>query len=82
MRIREICKEKNITLEDLANTIGTTQPNLSNIDNGKANPTLKMLEKIASALSVAVGELFEHPKKDNLEITCPNCGKSINLKVE
>lgn len=58
MRIKEICKIKGITTEELAQKIGSNQPHISNIDTEKANPTLRMLKKIADALGVTVPELF------------------------
>lgn len=54
--------------------------NLSNMVNG--NPTVETLNKIADAIGCPVTELFEQPKKDALTLTCPNCGKDINIKVE
>ena len=55
---------------------------MSNIVNGKSTPSLETLEKIALALEVPVTELFEQPKKESLSLTCPHCGKDINIKVE
>ena len=46
------------------------------------NPTVETLNKIADAIGCPVTELFEQPKKDALTLTCPNCGKDINIKVE
>lgn len=82
LRIKDVLKEKNMTVVSLAGIIGITQPNMSNIVNGKSAPSLDTLDKIASALEVDITELFNQPKKDGASITCPNCGKSINLKVE
>ncbi len=56
MRIKEVCKEKGITVSQLAEKMGIKQESLSRAING--NPTLETLEKIASALGVDVPELF------------------------
>ncbi|THG66284.1 XRE family transcriptional regulator [Bacteroides faecichinchillae] len=56
MRIKEVCKEKGITVSQLAEKMGIKQESLSRAING--NPTLETLEKIASALDVDVPELF------------------------
>lgn len=82
LRIKDVLKEKKMTVVSLAGIIGITQPNMSNIVNGKSTPSLETLEKIALALEVPVTELFEQPKKESLSLTCPHCGKDINIKVE
>lgn len=81
-RIKELCKEKGMTISSIAEQIGTTQTSLSRALGDNGNPTLETLEKIATALEVPVTELFEQPKKDSVSLTCPHCGKSINIKVE
>ncbi len=57
-RIKSIRAEKNITLKDLAYTIGMEPSNLSVIENGKSNPQILTYAKIASALNVDIKELF------------------------
>ena len=56
MRIKEVCKEKGITVSQLAEKMGIKQESLSRAING--NPTLETLERIANALEVDVPELF------------------------
>ena len=58
LRIKDVLKEKKVTVVSLAGMIGITQPNMSNIVNGKSTPSLETLEKIASALEVDITELF------------------------
>lgn len=82
LRIKEVLKEKKITVVSLANSVGMAQPSMSNIVNGKSTPSLETLDKIADAIGVPVTDLFEQPKKDSLSLTCPHCGKDINIKVE
>lgn len=82
LRIKEVIKEKKFTVVALASAIGITQPNMSNIVNGKSTPSLETLEKIATALGVNITELFDQPKNNTTGITCPHCGKNINIKVE
>lgn len=82
LRIKEVIKEKKFTVVALASAIGITQPNMSNIVNGKSTPSLETLEKIATALGVNITELFDQPKNNTTGIACPHCGKNINIKVE
>lgn len=56
MRIKDVCKEKGITVSQLAEKMGIKQESLSRAING--NPTLETLEKIANALGVDISELF------------------------
>ena len=80
LRIKEVIKEKGKTITELADIMGINRVNLSNMVNG--NPTVETLNKIADALCVPVTELFERPKNDTVSLTCPHCGKNINIKVE
>ena len=58
LRIKDVLKEKKVTVVSLAGMIGITQPNMSNIVNGKSAPSLETLERIANALEVDITELF------------------------
>lgn len=77
LRIKEISKGKGVSITKLAELVGITQPNMSNIANGKTSPSLELLERIASALGVTVPELFAAPKEG--VINCPYCGNVIKL---
>lgn len=78
-RIKELLKEKGITISNLAEQIGTRQTSLSRALGDNGNPTYETLNKIANVLNVEISELF---KSNGLSITCPHCGKNINIKVE
>lgn len=80
LRVKEICKEKGITIQELADNMEMKRESLSRAING--NPTLETLEKIATALGVNISELFDQPKNNTTGIACPHCGKNINIKVE
>lgn len=77
-RIKEICKERNLTQKELAEKIGISAVGLAKALAG--NTTVGTLEKIAIALGVSVAELFDTPKKG--VITCPHCGKELKIKTE
>ena len=80
LRVKEICKEKGITIQELADNMEMKRESLSRAING--NPTLETLEKIATALGVNITELFDQPKNNTTGITCLHCGKNINIKIE
>lgn len=77
LRIKELCKEREITLNELAKQIGVTQPSISGLATGKLKPSLDTIEKLCEALDVEVGELFVPRNKD--EIICPKCGSRFKI---
>lgn len=84
-RIKEILKEQGVTINELADKLGISMVTLSTQINGTAN--IVSYEKIATALNVPMWQLFASPKEiqpqsDGASITCPNCGKSIKIKVD
>lgn len=60
-RLRKIRREKDITQEQLAETIGVTGEFISNLERGKSAPSFETVEKLAEALGVDVEELFRKP---------------------
>ena len=80
LRIKDVIKDKSLSVQELAETMGISRVGLSQHING--NPSVEVLDRIASALGVPITELFEQPKSDIVSLTCPHCGKSINIKVE
>ena len=78
LRVKEVSKAQGVSITKLAELVGITQPNMSNIANGKTSPSLDLLERIATALGVSVPELFA-PQPTNI-ITCPHCGKLIKVE--
>lgn len=79
LRVKDICRKKNILFKDLAERIGISDVALRKQVQG--NPSIKTLETIADALGVPFVELFEKPEPSN-GITCPHCGKPITIKIE
>lgn len=81
-RIKELCRERGVTISAIAEQIGTTQTSLSRALGDNGNPTLETLEKIAAALDVNISELFNQPYSNTAAISCPHCGKPITIKAE
>lgn len=82
LRVKEILKVKGMTAKELAGIMNISEGSLSQTIKNGSNPSLQTLNRIASALGVSVAELFEAPAADTAVITCPHCGKSINLRAE
>lgn len=64
LRIKELCKEKHITMAEIAAKIGINPITLSQSLNG--NPTLSRLQEVADVLGVDVGELFGQSIRDDI----------------
>jgi transcriptional regulator with XRE-family HTH domain len=60
-KVKGLRKERDWTLENFAVISGVSRSMLSQIERGKANPTLAVACKIAQAFSISVGELVEQP---------------------
>lgn len=71
-----MCKEKGVTMQELAKRMGVTYQAL--YANASGNPTIDKLNQIADALGVSVCELIEKPSV----FTCPKCGAKLKLVEE
>lgn len=58
LRVKEISKNKKLSISDLAAKLEVTRETLSRQIAENGNPTIETLEKIASALEVPITELF------------------------
>lgn len=58
-RIRYLRQQKNMTIEELALEAEINRNYLCDLERGTRNPTVVVLNKIATALGIALSELFE-----------------------
>lgn len=66
LRLKNLCVEKNISINKLATLSGITQSTVDNIMKGKTkNPKLKTLHKLATGLDMTVSELLDFPEMNN-----------------
>lgn len=77
LRIKEVIKERGMTITELADKMGINRVNLSNMING--NPTVETLNKISNAIGCDISELFERPNSDTTVLTCPKCGAKLKV---
>jgi transcriptional regulator with XRE-family HTH domain len=75
-RLKDIRKEKDITLQELADETGVTKGMLSQVENSRSIPSLTVLLNLIKALNVDFNEFF---KDINLQ---PKDGKVIFKKKE
>jgi XRE family transcriptional regulator, regulator of sulfur utilization len=57
--LKEIREEKGVTQDNIAMSLGVSRGFISKIENGKTNPTLSTMTKIAKALNVTTDELLK-----------------------
>lgn len=57
--LKRIRTEKSITQGDIVRTLGVSRSFVSNIENGKTNPTLATIAKLAKAVGVTTNELLK-----------------------
>ena len=57
--LRKLRLTKNMSQGDLATALSVDRAYISNIENGRMNPTLSTLEKISNALGISSSELLK-----------------------
>jgi len=57
--LKRIRTEKDISQGDIARELGVDRGFISTIENGKTNPTLATITKLAKAVGVTTGELLK-----------------------
>ena len=77
-RIKEILKEKGLTVNQLADMLEISRQALSKQIQGKM--LVETAQRIAEALDVPMWQLFassQEVQETKNTITCPHCGKPI-----
>jgi len=65
--LKRIRTEKGISQVDIAKSLEVSRGFVSNLENGKTNPTLSTMARVANALSVTTVELLEEVEIDIFE---------------
>ncbi len=67
-RFKEICKERNISLNELATRSGVTPSTAySMMDKNRRDISVITVKKFCDGLDITLGEFFSTPAFDNLE---------------
>ena len=67
-RILELCGERNITLNKIANIAGLPPSSVKNILYGKSkNPKIITIKALCAGFGITLGEFFSTPEFDALE---------------
>lgn len=65
INIADVRKRAGISQSDLAERVGVTQAMLSNIENGKRQPSVKLAKKLSRELGVAWTCFYEEFNAEN-----------------
>jgi transcriptional regulator with XRE-family HTH domain len=57
--LKRIRTEKDISQGDIARSLGVSRGFVSNLENGKTNPTLATITRLANAIGVSTDELLK-----------------------
>lgn len=57
--LKRIRTEKGVSQADIANSLKVSRGFVSNLENGKTNPTLATITRVADALGVTTDELLK-----------------------
>jgi len=57
--LKKIRTKKGISQGDIARTLDVSRGYISNIENGKTNPTLATISRLAKAVGVSIDELMK-----------------------
>ena len=67
-RIQELCKERGITVNTLANMAGTSPSTIYSMRNEKShNPGSVTIHQVCDGLEISLREFFDSPIFDELE---------------
>ncbi|MBQ4568434.1 MAG: helix-turn-helix transcriptional regulator [Desulfovibrio sp.] len=64
-KLRELCKQKKLTQEEVAALSGFSIQHMGDIERGQANPTLAYLVKLAEVMGSACRNCFQGEKSLN-----------------
>ena len=69
LRIRQLCKDRKITINKLATLAGLKQSTIDNIIRGKSkNPKVRTLHRIANVFGMTLSEFLDFPEPNDYPI--------------
>ncbi|MBQ7045295.1 MAG: helix-turn-helix transcriptional regulator [Clostridia bacterium] len=67
-RFKELCEERNIKLNELANISGVTPSTAySMVDESRRDVSIVTIKKFCDGLEITLGQFFSTPEFDNLD---------------
>lgn len=81
-RLRKLRKERGLTLDQLANKLGTTKSTLSRYETGKREPKLDLVNELANFFDVSVDYILGRTDIKNPDIDIPDGVRELLSKEE
>ena len=63
-KVEEIRKQRGITQEDFAKTLGVSRQTISSLETGKYNPSIFLAYKIAKQFDLTIEQVFIFDMED------------------
>jgi transcriptional regulator with XRE-family HTH domain len=76
-RVRELRRDRGLTLKGLGREAGLSHPFLSQFERGLARPSMTSVERIARALEVPVSTLWTTPRQDDAHVLRASEGATV-----
>jgi transcriptional regulator with XRE-family HTH domain len=76
-RVRELRRERGLTLKALGRSAGLSHPFLSQLERGLARPSVGSVERIATALNVPVAALWSARRPEAAEVVRAQPGDTV-----
>jgi len=77
-KLKALRLANHMTLKELAQKAGCTDAYLSQLENGRANPSIMILKKVASALQVKVVDFFLEDETNGYDVVLHE-GDRVNI---
>lgn len=59
--VKQIRQQEGMSIKKLSNVSGVSRTHIRDIEEGKTNPTIDIMCKLAKSLNVELTELFDNP---------------------
>ena len=82
-RIKDILKDKGMTVQELFDKMNVSKQALSKQIQGKM--LIETVQRIADSLEISIWQIFASPediKSDSNTLVCHHCGKPINIELK
>jgi transcriptional regulator with XRE-family HTH domain len=80
-KLKAFRSANRMTLKQLASKAGCTDAFLSQLERGRANPSIMILKRIASALGVKVVDFFLETETQENDVVCKE-GERVNIRFK
>lgn len=81
-RLKSLRQQRKLTLDQLSRIADVSKAMLSRTEQGKVNPTVVVMLRIAQALQISISDLLEMPEKQAILRKIPSDEKSYTFRSD